>query len=170
MNWTDDDVALMLKLIGEGISSTAIGLRFGLTRNAVMGKLHRLKFKIGDLNGFNVRRSSQVRLHRVRPRLALYDGWQPPGKSKVLKFKPRAPKPKPVVNLDHKCTIMRLGPGTCRWPLWGEADTDRFYCGAPIAGKTYCTAHGAAAGRKYEPSGPFVIKSRPAKSPKSMVT
>lgn len=172
MIWKDEDVQQMLKLLGEGLSATVVGRRFGVTRNAIIGKLNRLKIKVGDLTGFNtnriIARAEARKLHRVRPRLALYDGWKPARKSNVVTFKP---KPKPVVNLDHKCTIVQLTHSSCRWPLWGDADTDRFYCGAPIEGKTYCAGHHVAASRfRLEPSGPFVMKSRPAKSPKSMVT
>jgi GcrA cell cycle regulator len=171
MIWKDEDVQQMLKLLGEGLSATVVGRRFGVTRNAIIGKLNRLKIKVGDLTGFNTRRitarAEARKNHRVRPRLALYDGWRPARKGNVVTFKP---KPKPVINLDHKCTIIGLNSKTCRWPLWADADNDRFYCGAPIEGLTYCPAHSSAAGRKYDPSRPLVTNSVPAKSPKSMAT
>jgi GcrA cell cycle regulator len=175
MIWTDDDVQLMKKLIADGISATVVGQRFGVTRSAIIGKLNRLKIKIGDLNGFNnsgkmLARIEAKKLHRIRPRLALYGDWHPPRKTNVVTIKPKT-KPKPVVNLDHKCTIMQLKDKTCHWPLWGMDDKNRFYCGAPVTGKTYCEAHHAMGRRfKAEPSEPLVTNSLPAKSPKSMVT
>ena len=42
--WTADDIALLKKLVGEGKSYGAIAARMGRSRNAVLGKSHRLNF------------------------------------------------------------------------------------------------------------------------------
>lgn len=42
-DWTQDRVAEALRLSGEGKSATEIAAVFGITRNAVIGKLHRLR-------------------------------------------------------------------------------------------------------------------------------
>ena len=41
--WTDRRIEWLLKLWAEGHSTTEIGAHMGCTRNAVIGKLHRLK-------------------------------------------------------------------------------------------------------------------------------
>lgn len=45
LSWTDERIALLKKLWGEGKSAAEIAkaLGGGLTRNAVIGKAHRLK-------------------------------------------------------------------------------------------------------------------------------
>ena len=43
LNWTDDRVELLKKLWSEGLSASAIATALGgVTRNAVIGKVHRL--------------------------------------------------------------------------------------------------------------------------------
>ena len=60
MSWTDERVELLKKLWGEGLSATQIARRMGgVTRNAVIGKVHRL-----GLSG----RATPTRNARLRPR------------------------------------------------------------------------------------------------------
>jgi GcrA cell cycle regulator len=41
--WTDERVAQLGKLWAEGLSTAEIGRRLGITKNAVVGKAHRLQ-------------------------------------------------------------------------------------------------------------------------------
>ncbi|MEP4560994.1 MAG: GcrA family cell cycle regulator, partial [Nitratireductor sp.] len=44
MNWTDERVELLKKLWAEGLSASQIAAQLGgVSRNAVIGKVHRLK-------------------------------------------------------------------------------------------------------------------------------
>jgi GcrA cell cycle regulator len=44
MNWTDERVELLRKLWAEGLSASQIAAQLGgVSRNAVIGKVHRLK-------------------------------------------------------------------------------------------------------------------------------
>ncbi|RUW32744.1 GcrA cell cycle regulator, partial [Mesorhizobium sp. M1A.F.Ca.IN.020.06.1.1] len=44
MNWTDERVELLRKLWSEGLSASQIAAQLGgVSRNAVIGKVHRLK-------------------------------------------------------------------------------------------------------------------------------
>lgn len=42
VDWTPDRVNTLMALWGEGISTSEIGRRLGVTKNAVVGKVHRL--------------------------------------------------------------------------------------------------------------------------------
>ena len=58
MSWTDDRVEILKKMWGEGQSASQIAKELGgVTRNAVIGKVHRL----GLSNRHNCRRSRQGR-------------------------------------------------------------------------------------------------------------
>jgi len=60
MSWTDERVDLLKKLWSEGLSASQIAGRLGgVTRNAVIGKVHRL-----GLSG----RATSTRLKSLRPR------------------------------------------------------------------------------------------------------
>ncbi len=64
MAWTDERVELLKKLWGEGLSASQIAGRLGsVTRNAVIGKVHRL-----GLSGRAT--TSRMKSHRPRPRMA----------------------------------------------------------------------------------------------------
>ena len=61
MSWTDDRVDLLKKLWSEGLSASQIAGRLGgVTRNAVIGKVHRL-----GLSG----RATTSRMKSIRPRV-----------------------------------------------------------------------------------------------------
>jgi GcrA cell cycle regulator len=58
MDWTDDDIQRLRTLWAEGHSTAEIGRRMGVSKNAIVGKAHRL-----DLPGrpSPIRRSEPVR-------------------------------------------------------------------------------------------------------------
>src|SRR5262245_43498185 len=65
MSWTEERVELLTKLWAEGMSATAIANRLGqTTRNAVIGKVHRLA-----LAGRPT--PPRLKIHRSRPRPAV---------------------------------------------------------------------------------------------------
>ncbi len=62
MSWNDERVELLKKLWAEGLSASQIAGRIGsVTRNAVIGKVHRL-----GLSGRAT--TTRVKSHRPRPR------------------------------------------------------------------------------------------------------
>src|SRR4029077_11918772 len=64
MAWPDERVELLKKLWGEGLSASQIAGRLGsVTRNAVIGKVHRL-----GLSGRAT--TSRMKSHRPRRRMA----------------------------------------------------------------------------------------------------
>ena len=51
MAWTDDRVEILTKLWGEGLSASQIARELGdVTRNAVIGKVHRLGIHFQNIN------------------------------------------------------------------------------------------------------------------------
>lgn len=118
MSWTDERVALLKKLWGEGKTAAEIAQALGgVTRNAVIGKAHRLKLS-----------------NRVSPIQQ--------NKKTVI---PAAPKIErkiaaPVFDENKKCVdMMSLGPRSCRWPH-GDPREEKFgFCGdAIVPGLPYC--------------------------------
>ena len=68
MAWTDERVEQLKKLWAEGLSASQIAGRLGgVTRNAVIGKVHRL-----GLSGRAT--TSRMKSHRTRPRAAAAGG------------------------------------------------------------------------------------------------
>lgn len=46
MTWTEEEITQLRKLAREGLSGAQIAERFGITRNAILGKCHRLGIKL----------------------------------------------------------------------------------------------------------------------------
>ena len=164
MPWTEERVELLKKLWGEGLSASQIAGRLGMgvTRNAVIGKVHRL-----NLAGRATQpRSSTPRAPR-EPRLPgmarTHSPSMPTAGSTALKAMPRnelharpqpLPEPKPMrlVDLpkDGRITILHLSDKTCRWPI-GDPGTEEFcFCGhGPRDSSPYCEYHARIA---YQPA------------------
>lgn len=160
LQWTDDRVELLKKLWNDGLSASQIANELGqVTRNAVIGKVHRL-----GLSGRAKAPASTAPRARKPTRAAPSAPPRPslPSTRSNLAFKPRpAPEALPVVEaapraevdnvvpMGERCTIMELKEFSCRWPI-GEPGKDDFrYCGARSgAGIPYCTYHSRIA---YQP-------------------
>ncbi|MCQ8276846.1 GcrA cell cycle regulator [Acetobacteraceae bacterium KSS8] len=86
MEWTDESIARLRALWQEGLSTAEIGRRMGITKNAVVGKAHRL-----DLPA----RPSPIR--KTDADAAAQPVAQP---KRPAADRPRAPSPAPVVGPD----------------------------------------------------------------------
>lgn len=173
--WTEEMQTTMVTLLAEGKSCSEVGEVLGITRNAVIGRAHRTKVSIGELNGYI---QGSKKANWKKKLLKLYDfsvGVRPMGNKKPKKFAVnRAAWVKPPEDTVTKCLFGALDDHLCHWPLWGNDGVgERFYCGAPVEGKTYCHDHWFAATEprhsRREPVRPFVINKRPANPPKSIV-
>jgi GcrA cell cycle regulator len=164
MSWTDERVELLRKLWLEGLSASRIAteLAGGVTRNAVIGKVHRL--------GMSGRVKSQTSSTIARPRM---DGkasgssartpmpqrstGMPMRGNTALAIQPRAlamPQTQrtsgEVVPMAENVTIMDLRESMCRWPVGDPSSSEFRYCGgkAPIGDGPYCSYHSRMA---YQP-------------------
>jgi GcrA cell cycle regulator len=164
MSWTDERVELLRQLWLDGRSASQISaeLGMGVTRNAVIGKVHRL-----GLSGRA--KSASPSVPRVRQRPAQTPRSPMAGRSSggggghavrgntALAFSlDAAIDAQPmfhedvVVPMSLRVEIMELREAMCRWPL-GDPTTPEFrYCGIQSVGtKPYCAHHGRMA---YQPA------------------
>ena len=161
--WTEDRVELLKRLWGEGLSASQIATRLGMgvTRNAVIGKVHRL-----NLSGRAQQpRSIAPRAPRKQREPSLAGSGMPSmptAGSNALKPMLRAeaaprpaalPEPKPVRLVDlsrgGRVTILHLSEKTCKWPIGDPGAEDFCFCGhGPRDGSPYCEYHARLA---YQP-------------------
>jgi len=120
--WTDERVAELKQLWGEGLSASQIARALGgVTRNGVIGKIHRL-----GLAGRAGPRRTYEQSGTGAPK-------PPPP--------PEAPQPLVLENGQHVTTIT-LTHRMCRYPLGDPALPDFHYCGvAHKEGSPYCAYH-----------------------------
>lgn len=131
-NWPPERIELLKQRWAEGLSASQIGAEFGLTRNAIIGKVHRLGLE-KRARGQNMAR---------RPRAARTAPYKAP--LTIIQNEPLPPEPELPPFTGTPVTLMQLEDHQCRWPVRGP-DGD-LYCGAP-ADKSWCTYHARLARR-----------------------
>lgn len=125
MSWTDERVALLRKMWGEGRTAAEIAKELGdVTRNAVIGKAHRLKLS---------NRVSPIQQNNKKPAAKSADAR--PAVRNVVKAPPPVIQVKAIKFIDLKERM-------CRWPLGDPKDPDFLFCGCDAApGLPYCGDH-----------------------------
>jgi GcrA cell cycle regulator len=163
LSWTEDRVELLKKLWTEGLSASQIAGRLGngVTRNAVIGKVHRL-----NLSG----RAPQPRTAAPRPRRAREPSapgrpmpsmhssagataLKPMARAEIVPRPMPIPEPAPLRLVDlpkgGRVTILHLSDKTCKWPIGDPGAEDFCFCGhKPRDGSPYCEYHARLA---YQP-------------------
>jgi GcrA cell cycle regulator len=150
MSWTDERVELLKKLWQEGLSASQIaGQLGGVTRNAVIGKVHRLglsgRAKTASSSAPRPRKP-RVNGYRARPHFrgntALMLDYEAEGE---LDLDPLAN----VVPMGPRVSILELTEATCRWPMGDPGTAEFVYCGSQTrTGLPYCPYHARVA---YQP-------------------
>lgn len=150
MAWTEDRVAILTKLWAEGLSASQIANQLGgVTRNAVIGKVHRL----GLSGRAKPSRPKAPRVRSVsRARKAVP---AKPREKKIAAPVVQAPPPpppleaKPLPNGEY-ATILTIRDHMCKWPIGDPSSSDFRFCGRKHKqGEPYCEAHCNVA---YQPS------------------
>jgi GcrA cell cycle regulator len=135
--WTDERVDQLKSLWTEGLSASQIArVLGGVTRNAVIGKVHRLGLagRAAPTRIDRPRLPSAPRLHHLRIR------------------EPELPvvEEEPITLEDGSFVgVLTINDRMCRWPI-GDPSGDEFhFCGHnPKSGSPYCEAH---ARKAYQP-------------------
>ncbi len=151
MEWTDDSINKLRALWAEGHSTAEIGRRMGISKNAVVGKAHRLTLEARPSpirrDGDKTPRRRQVR--RVQgstlPTLAAALTPMPADPPAPLRAPQPVERPAPVLRaVPAARPAGRITP--CCWPI-GEPGTRSFrFCDeASVGGKPYCEQHSALA-------------------------
>lgn len=158
MSWTDERVELLKKLWADGLSASQIaGELGGITRNAVIGKVHRL-----GLSG----RAKSPSSSTPRPRKARSSGMlrvsRPAirGNTALAYEYEEAIEPELVeIPMEQRKTLLQLNEHTCRWPVGDPGSGDFFFCGGESATDLpYCSYHSRVA---YQPANDRRRDKRP---------
>lgn len=144
MDWTAEAIDRLRALWAEGHSTAEIGRRMGISKNAVVGKAHRLNLPA---------RPSPIRRETVgdAPRQAPARPVRSSGPMPRSTLPQPAAAAMPPVATAPQPTVVRHFPRfssakSCCWPI-GEPGQPgfRFCTAAALTGKPYCTEHAAVA-------------------------
>ena len=144
MDWTDELIARLRALWAEGHSTAEIGRRMGISKNAVVGKAHRLQLTA---------RPSPIQRGELGTR-------RPAAPARRAPLLPRQPEPSPGLSREQGRPAPLQPPAApalrtvqpavrsgarampCCWPI-GEPGSPGFrFCDEPaVTGKPYCDAH-----------------------------
>lgn len=141
--WTEERVDLLQQLWQRGVSASKIAADLGdVTRNAVMGKVHRL-----GLGGRSTTsRTKPPRPQRSSPKLRKSQ------RAQALRVPPpstlEAPTPLPAPHADDvaRVSLDKLEADHCRWPCASHVNNETpQYCGEQRVRGSYCAGHAARA-------------------------
>jgi GcrA cell cycle regulator len=154
VTWSHERIALLRQHWAEGLTASTIAKELGpgVSRSAVLGKIHRLELK---QPGFKRRYGRKERAVLKRPRVPRPAARSRRGSSQLLAAFYAlgldqffgAPDTRTVHQHAGKafgaaCGLLDLTAATCRWPVGEPGEADFAFCGAaPFARYPYCVGH-----------------------------
>jgi GcrA cell cycle regulator len=140
--WTPERIDQLRNSVIAGLTCSQIAAEIGVTRNAIIGKIHRLGIGPGRGAGAPVRRrtvgASQPRTTSPRRALRLLRTHTEPAEA-------AAPE---AIDTAQRCSLLDLAQGKCRWPISDPGKADFAFCGnTALAGESYCAGHARLAYR-----------------------
>lgn len=159
MGWTDERVELLKKLWADGLSASQIAAELGgITRNAVIGKVHRLGLSGRAKSPSSTaprQRKARTSSHMMRvPRATIR------GNTALAYDYDIAPEPELIeIPEQQRKTLLELNERTCRWPVGDPGSSDFYFCGGDAEGEApYCVHHARVA---YQPASDRRRDKRP---------
>ncbi len=173
--WTNENIATLRRMHAAGKSGSQIGKELGCSRNAVIGKLHRLRIKDRD-RPLHLQKTS---LPSLCPIIRSYNHNPLGGNNKRRKKKPAEPrpisvsphahgfklnpnkvrprgKPKPVANMPSLGPVLFLDRPIDRCAFIADDPklvpaAELLVCGESVKlGSSYCPAHFRLTSQRYE--------------------
>ena len=145
--WTQERDDHLLALKAQNISAADIAAQLGdnLTRNAVLGRLHRIGIKSGKLVKKRVMKKHKALVTAYKPPLPFP---AVPRTRHVDNSRPRPPRivcteaDRRLADAPLNLRMMDLEADSCRWPVNDPPPRgEHLFCGHPKRFGSYCAAH-----------------------------
>jgi len=141
MRWSAESVSAIRTLANEGLTGREIGVRFGVSRNTIIGVCYRNQINLGGAGTLTQKRA----LNSSVPNVALKRKEARQRRAARLKAITLAPAPVFVPEHPTGILVHELTNHTCRWPV--HTALPGRYCGAHTDAGSYCEHHHARAYR-----------------------
>lgn len=141
--WTEERLKILTARLADNKTFVAIAAELGTTKNAVIGKAHRMgllaRARYAAVAGrprsharydYQVRRIATRKAAKVKADAVKAKATPPEPKAEVIPLRPR---PLGIVDLERR---------HCRWPIGDPGDPDFHFCGRHRAASSpYCAQH-----------------------------
>lgn len=160
--WTEERVELLKKLWSDGLACSEIAAELGgTTRNAVIGKVHRLGLsgRAKNLSGL----APRPRKPRAQNRRRVLRSMLGVGFAAAAQFEADAEPEAELleVPVEQRKTLLQINDKHCHWPVGDPASGNFYFCGGEaVEGKLgggcqsslipYCEYHCRVAYQPYE--------------------
>ncbi len=168
MNWTDERVEKLKRLWAEGLSASQIAAQLGgVSRNAVIGKVHRLNLPGRAKAGGSSSAARPAKRTAAPQRPANFQARPAATATRTVTRAAGATLLKEeieveafqevevsrplnvVVPISRRLALTELTERTCKWPIGDPMKDDFHFCGCEISDASpYCTYHAKLA---YQP-------------------
>ena len=142
MSWTEEKVAKLKELWGKGNTASQIAeIIGGITRNAVIGKAHRLNLS-AKIKTRTATSNESFENSILNKNVKIKRGRRSRFKSLIIEkdFEPENPK-----------QLEELDENSCKWPIGHPDENDFYFCGrSSLKDFSYCKLHLLYA---YQPKG-----------------
>lgn len=155
--WDNATLKKLKALTGKGLSTSEIGKRLGMSKNAIVGKLNRLGWnaKAGGTSAMPAKDAEHKKAPAAKKSPAKKAEPKPVAKKMPPKVTKKTEAPKKIDTkataknlathqriIQHSLEMANLRPNQCRWPI-GDPDSEHFhFCGETVfIGKPYCYEH-----------------------------
>jgi GcrA cell cycle regulator len=135
--WTTERVDQLRRYVEAGFSCGQIAGEIGLSRNAVIGKIHRLGLWRG---------TGHTPRPRTRPRPSVVFSQRRALQAAYAATCTAVAEAE--IDSAKRCSLMELAQGQCRWPISDPGAKDFCFCGNDaVGGFSYCVGHARLAYR-----------------------
>lgn len=145
--WSPEAVQHLSNMWKEGRPAGEIANALGVTRNAVIGKVHRLKLAPRQPV---VPKAAKAHGNRNQPKVQAIVANAAARQS--LKPAPMDDETDVGVDVSKRVGLLDLTNHTCRWPVGPDTGSKQMFCGcyALVEAGPYCAVHSARAGIGYD--------------------
>src|SRR6201997_5391930 len=146
LTWSDDRVEQLKKLWEAGLSASQIAAELGnVTRNAVIGKVHRLGLSGRAKSPTSAAprpRKARAPQHMMRVSRPVSRGNTALAHVFEVELEPDPIAYDNVVPMSQRLSLLELNEATCHWPIGDPSSSEFFFCGGKaLTRRPHCAHH-----------------------------